>query len=124
MNIKNFINEKKKIISIKIKDKRITVNKKDVILYLVKCENDNEEFIKLGIAKDFKNRFNNSKLPYKITTIHAIMFKSRLEASSWEIVISKFMNEFSIKPNLQFPGWTECYTKESIIIFNEIFKDL
>lgn len=81
-------------------------------LYVFKLKNDNEEFFKIGIAKNIKNRMNNIK-PYDCELLYSFNI-DRYNASYIEKILHSYFYEYSYKPILKFDGYTECFYDISI----------
>lgn len=78
-------------------------------VYVIKCFNDNEEFIKIGLTSTTVfNRFKYSRLPYNYEIIKEIKgnpeFIYKLEKS-----LHNKYKDFKYKPLLTFCGETECF---------------
>jgi len=79
-------------------------------LYIIRCYNDNEEFIKIGItSRPIYERFKNSqRMPYEYEVIKEIKgspkFVFKLEKS-----LHKRFNSYKYVPELEFEGKGECF---------------
>lgn len=96
------------------KDKWINIaNKnKNSLLYIIRCYDCNEEFIKIGITtKSINYRFKSKELPYNYEPI--IEF-SRTPEMVWDFEkeLHKRCKLFKYKPLKSFAGETECFTPD------------
>lgn len=92
-------------------------------LYLISCNNDNESFYKVGIAKDGAlHRFRSrSKLPYDFNIIKEVYGSAAL---IWDLEksIHRIMRDFKYNPYIDFGGKTECFSqvpKQVIKLLND-----
>lgn len=90
------------------------INKgKKVYFYIIKCWDENEEFFKVGISKNFKKRYNSkTKMPYNFKIIHLI--ESFDTSYIWKIEKEIITNNkmFKYIPNIKFGGSRfECFDK-------------
>lgn len=84
------------------------------IIYVIKCFNKNETFIKIGITmRSVKKRFSNKTLmPYSFE----ILLEKTAEPDvifNAEILIKKEMKEKKYLPLIKFSGYNECFNKSS-----------
>lgn len=81
-------------------------------LYLIECTGNDETFYKVGIAKKGANsRFDSRrKLPYDFSIIKEIHGSAAL---IWDLEksIHSIMRDFKYKPDIDFKGKTECFSK-------------
>lgn len=80
------------------------------ILYVIKCVNKNETFIKIGITmRSVKKRFcNKTLMPYE----YQVMFELTNEPKcifNTEIKIKQELMEHKYVPLIKFSGWNECF---------------
>jgi hypothetical protein len=96
---------------------------REAILYLIKCEDRNEKFYKLGITiNGVDNRYKNKKdMPYYYTKIIEIRGDAG-EIYDMEKKALKALNAFKYNPKLNFKGYTECIKTEEQYIINELTK--
>lgn len=89
-------------------------------LYVIRCQcdNTNETFYKVGIARQgAKNRFNSyGKLPYSYETLKEIRGNASL---IWDLEdeVHEMLHPYRYKPSKDFHGKTECFmqiTKEAM----------
>lgn len=79
-------------------------------LYIIKCFNEEEEFIKIGISStDINKRFSSYFLPYNYT-IEKIINSSPDIIWKEEKRLHKIFNNFSYNPKISFSGKNECFT--------------
>lgn len=85
-------------------------------VYIVKCFNENEEFIKIGKTfLNIKNRFPSKySLPYDYEVIKKITFTEGELAFDKEIEMHRHLKEFKYKPLKDFGGKTECFSLECL----------
>jgi hypothetical protein len=84
-------------------------------LYIIRCYNDFEEFIKIGItALTIEKRFKNkTKFPYSYEIITQIKAHP---SKIWDLekYLHKLYNPFQYTPKLFFAGNTECFTVDIV----------
>lgn len=92
------------------------VNNKKPSLYIIKCFNDHEEFIKIGItSKSIKSRFlYKAKFPYNYTLLTEIK-SSPVKIWDLEKKLHKIYSSFRYKPSVYFSGETECFSSNIYI---------
>ncbi len=90
------------------------------ILYLILAENNEEQFIKIGITtKTIKERFEiNNHLPYQYT------IKSELKGKLYDLFLKeqylkKQFKKHKYRPKIKFNGHTECFITEVLPLFLE-----
>lgn len=83
--------------------------------YIINIYDDNEDFYKVGISSNIKNRFGEIKALYKINILH-IFETNLLNAVNVENKILKDFKNFKYKPNKYFEGRTECLNKNINIL--------
>lgn len=82
------------------------------MVYVVKMENEEESFIKVGITKvNVNKRFKTS--PYKITTI-ILMETDLYTACQIERSVMVDFLKHRYSPSISFKGYTECFTLSSL----------
>lgn len=84
-------------------------------LYLVRCYDENEEFLKVGITvrEDVNDRFKY-RIPYKFETL--CMIKGYCDdVYNAENKVKKIFRKYKYTPKISFKGESEC--------FNAIYKD-
>jgi len=87
-------------------------------LYVLKCFNDTEEFLKIGITcrKEIKNKYAGKTMPYRYDILIIIENINSDYIFNLERKIHKQYNFFSYKPNIWFDGFTECYTNNKELL--------
>lgn len=80
------------------------------MLYVIKCYNDEESFIKVGITmRSIKKRFcNKTLMPYNFKTLLEITESSNIIFNT-EIEIKQELKIEKYKPLTKFSGWNECF---------------
>lgn len=81
-------------------------------LYLLKISSEDEEFFKIGISNNVKNRIISieSKTNYKASCLYFQPMKS-FEAYDLEKYLQKHFKLFKFKPSERFKGYTECFSE-------------
>lgn len=87
-------------------------------IYLFKLVNEDEEFFKIGIAKNIKNRANDIKA-YKCELLYSLSI-DRYNASYLEKELHKNFYEHSYRPKIKFDGYTECFSEIDMDKFKNI----
>jgi hypothetical protein len=83
-------------------------NNKTPIIYIIKCFNTSEEFIKIGrTSNSIKQRFNKH-FPYSYTIIKEI-YGTPEEIYNKEINLHREFKNYKYIPNINFNGKTECF---------------
>ena len=84
-------------------------------LYIIKCYNEEEEFIKIGkIYTSVQTRFQDKILmPYKWVLLHKITGDA-ITISEMEASLHKEHNMHKFSPTKYFPGHTECFSTDII----------
>ena len=94
------------------KDKWVAIAHKNrnSLLYIIRCYDGNEEFIKIGITtKSINYRYKSKELPYNYESI--IEFPGTPEMVwDFEKELHKRCRLFKYKPLKSFAGETECFT--------------
>lgn len=90
-------------------------NKENIgIFYIIKCFNEQEEFIKIGITSlnSINERYNSkSKMPYSYEVILEFKSKNREDIWNREIFLKNKYKRYKYKPNIFFKGSkTECFS--------------
>lgn len=80
------------------------------LVYVIRCWNEGEEFIKIGITDTSINRRFSGKIPYNYEAIIVDFYENIYLESQYNEVAKGF--EYS--PNLKFSGNLECY-KPSVL---------
>ena len=80
-------------------------------VYVIKCWNENEEFIKIGRTfNKLKQRFNGNNIPYKFEILQ--IFKGEAEEMyNLEVKLKRLNKSKKYLPLLKFNGYKECYSK-------------
>jgi len=94
-------------------NKKFFIDKK-AFFYFIKCSSLNEEFYKIGItSKDVNYRFK--KFPYNVDIIEIIENTGEY-VWSLESKLKKDLYNYRYKPQIDFHGYTECFTCKRDII--------
>lgn len=82
---------------------------KNGMLYIIRCRNADENFIKIGITQyDLKHRFHKTNtIPYQYEEV-AILQGSLYESFKLEQSIKKSFKQYKYRPTIKFNGYTEC----------------
>ena len=97
-------------------------------VYIIRCYNDNEEFIKIGrtFSKLNKRFEGTSKLPYSYEIIYIKEFSNQqtitnnsIECCEFEKNLHKKLKSFKYNPLLKFNGYTECFNNDSLELIKE-----
>lgn len=85
-------------------------------LYVVKCYNGKEEFIKIGRTfNGVKRRLNcKSDLPYNYEELITIETKDYNYVFDLEVHLHRYCKDFKYIPNDFFDGFTECFTIDAL----------
>ena len=87
------------------------IYKKIPKLYVIRCYDNVETFIKIGITEyDVKYRF--CKLPYQYDLLYVVLM-SRTNVKMLEALIHKQLFKHSYTPCKYFSGYTECFNDMS-----------
>jgi len=81
-------------------------------IYIIECHNDLEHFYKIGKTNSTTNkRFSSSKaMPYEYVVLAEI--KTNIEnILKFESELHKSQSGYTYKPNVEFAGWTECFSE-------------
>lgn len=80
------------------------------ILYVIKCFNDSENFIKIGITmRSVKKRFcNKTLMPYEFEMLFELTNLPKLIFNT-EIKIKQELIKYKYIPTIKFSGWNECF---------------
>jgi hypothetical protein len=83
----------------------------ECIFYIIRCKNDNEEFIKFGITSaNIERRFQSKReMPYQYEILYDIKGSGEY-VWNLEIKYSKLFKEYKYVPKIHFKGHSECYT--------------
>ena len=89
-------------------------------LYIIKCHDKRESFIKVGTTEDSLNRrFSGKKMPYKWYELLSINCKC-LTALHVEEIISKSFSSY--EPMVKFAGYLECFNFSDLEQIVEVAK--
>jgi hypothetical protein len=101
--------------SLKSWDKQILKNpNSNPKLYILKCHNENEKFIKVGITlNDVKVRFYGKRMPYKYEILSEITNSSDYIFNTEKTIHKNFKSK-KYNPLLKFPGKGECYNIDEL----------
>ena len=84
-------------------------------VYIIKCFDENEEFIKIGRTfLSLKCRFSNYSLPYEYDIIKIFNFEDAFKCAEKEVNVLRHLKEFKYKPLKVFGGKTECFSLECL----------
>ena len=76
-------------------------------LYVIKCYDDKESFIKIGITNyDVTYRFKD--LPYRFKILYVVTMK-KPKIEYYESLLHRRFLKYSYKPIKYFSGYTECF---------------
>jgi hypothetical protein len=79
-------------------------------LYVIRCYNDTEEFIKIGKTYNIlKRRFRGNNMPYKYEILNIIIGKARF-ISNLETKLKQENKHKQYKPKIKFGGHNECFS--------------
>ena len=94
----------------KWKDRILKNGNKQPILYVIKCFNESENFIKIGITMhSVKIRYAGKKdMPYNYETLLELSSTPE-NVFNCELIIKKHLKKLKHIPSLKFNGMTECY---------------
>lgn len=89
--------------------------RKEALLYIIRCFNNQEEFIKIGITyKNLYKRFYNKKvMPYEFEILKEIKGSPDVIWDKEKELHIKYL-KFKYTPKIKFSGETECFSKEII----------
>ena len=94
-------------------------------LYLIKMFGNNEEFYKIGISKDVKNRLRqieiSSNYAYETKIIHKVFNIDASIVYDFEIFMHDKYHSLNYKPNKSFHGMSECFKGLDI---KQVIKDM
>lgn len=87
----------------------------DAVLYLLKLNDDNECFLKVGISSSFKRRLGHYKEEGLNFEVLEVVNTTAIKAALLEREVLKYIREQGLRyiPTKLFAGWTECATLES-----------
>lgn len=91
-------------------------------VYIIKCINDSEQFIKIGISTDVKKRIANIKRNKfnKVEALNTIM-GSPIDVWNLEKRLHKAFKKYKHIPLVKFGGYTECFNMTSLKLLKESF---
>lgn len=85
-------------------------NKGDGILYVIKCSNKNECFYKIGItSKSVHKRMTENIMPYDYRVLYEIK-QNGSYIFDLEKKLHSLLNDYAYMPNIEFHGYTECFS--------------
>jgi hypothetical protein len=90
------------------------------VVYIIKCFNDNEFFIKIGRTKrSIYHRFlRPSIMPYKYEVLKIISGTPE-EIYDKEVELRRLYQKYKYFPKILFPGNTECFSLEILNLINK-----
>ncbi|WP_170172524.1 GIY-YIG nuclease family protein [Hymenobacter rigui] len=92
-------------------------NNRKATLYIIKAENRNESFYKVGITfNSIGKRFTKTSFPYQFRTVALYKSYDAGEVYDLENKLHQHLKHISYNPLLSFGGQTECFTDISPII--------
>ena len=85
-------------------------------IYIIKCTNSSESFIKIGRTfQKTKQRFSSkTKMPYNIEIIKEIIYEDAKDCFSTEKKLLTVFKKHSYTPKLYFNGMYECFDTECL----------
>ena len=85
-------------------------------IYVIKCTNLDESFVKIGRTfQETKQRFNSKiRMPYDIEVIKEITYEDAKECFSTERELLTTFKKYSYTPKLSFHGMYECFKIECL----------
>jgi hypothetical protein len=102
-----------------VKNNQRSITEKSSVVYLIKCFNQNETFLKVGYTtRSIEQRFKDFPYRYKVinTIASDIDLLYRIEQAMHGIG-----SELSYMPKKHFTGYTECYKIEALNLFKKYF---
>ena len=80
-------------------------------VYIIRCYNEEESFLKIGKTyTSIKTRFNGKQLPYSYEVLKVFEGKA-LEMSELEVSLQNLNKEFKYLTKLDFAGKYECFSE-------------
>lgn len=85
-------------------------------VYIIKCFNHNEEFIKVGktfnsLSSRFYSKF---EMPYQYEVVKIFIFEDGISCSEHEYNLHKRLNKYKYFPLISFQGESECFSLECL----------
>jgi len=80
-------------------------------LYLIKLDNENESFIKIGRTFDLQKRMEEFKEVGYVATILSNVRANHETIFKLEQTYHKALADYQYIPTIKFVGWTECYNE-------------
>lgn len=102
----------KKGISKKLLKKRDQGKDIEPKIYIIKCWNYNEAFLKVGLTTVAIEKRFAGRMPYKYKVVSLINI-NEIGLLEYEQSIHSMMKEYKYFPKIKFSGRTECYTMEA-----------
>ena len=98
----------------------------DAVLYLLKLNDDNECFLKVGISSSFKRRLGHYKEEGLNFEVLEVVNTTAIKAALLEREVLKYIRDQGLRyiPTKLFAGWTECATLESEEQLVEVLRRL
>ncbi len=95
-------------------------------VYIIRCFNEYEEFIKIGKTfNTLKNRYSSKKeLPYKYEIITIYTFDTALDCCEKEVELLSLYFKFKYTPSLSFGGSSECFNLSILDLINNKTLDI
>lgn len=85
-------------------------------VYIIRCWNEKEDFIKIGKTfKTITQRFNKARMPYNYTILSIYNFNDNFSCNSFEKKLHRKYIKYKYNPLISFIGDTECFLKNSIL---------
>ena len=98
----------------------------DAVLYLLKLNDNNECFLKVGISSSFKRRLGHYKEEGLNFEVLEVVNTTAIKAALLEREVLKYIRDQGLRyiPTKLFAGWTECATLESECQLVEVLRRL
>mgnify|MGYP003520776575 CR=1 FL=1 len=85
-------------------------------VYIIRCWNEKEDFIKIGRTfRIFSQRFNKARMPYNYVILNTYNFNNNLACNSFEKKLHHKYLKYKYTPLISFIGNTECFLNNSIL---------
>jgi len=83
--------------------------RKNSVLYIIECYNEEERFIKIGVtSRNINARFSdNSEMPYNYKILREFRYANMKAVDALETEFLRFTKTATYNPNLKFSGYTE-----------------
>jgi len=107
-----------------LRELETSLNDEETLVYVVKLKNLTEEFYKIGISKNEKNRLSSYKnLGFDTCLVESLTktFPTRQQALDFERECHISLSDYSYVPIINFAGKTECFKMEAIEFIKNFF---